>query len=69
MKCHELFLVKDASSGSVLQGMKDSSEQEEVVHIVQFDIVTDESQDGAGRDIVNWKINAVDDLLEGSMFI
>jgi hypothetical protein len=56
IKCHELFQVKDASRGSVLQGMEDSSEQEEVVHIVWFKIVTDESQDGAGKDIVSWKI-------------
>jgi hypothetical protein len=49
--------------------MEDSSEQEEVVHIVWFEIVTDESQDGAGRDIVSWKIIDVDNLLEGNMFI
>ncbi len=49
--------------------MEDSSEQEEVDHIVWFKIVTDESQDGAGRDIVRWKIINVDDLPEGNMFI
>ncbi len=69
IKCHELFQVKDTSSGSVLQGMEDSSEQEEVVHKVRFKIVTDESQNGAARDIVNWKIINVDNLLEGNMFI
>jgi hypothetical protein len=69
IKCHDLFQVKDASSGSALQGMEDSSEQEEVDHIVWFKIVTDESQDGAGRDIVRWKIINVDDLPEGNMFI
>ncbi len=47
----------------------DGSEQEEVVHIVQFKIVTDESQDGAGKDIGNWKIIDIDDLLEGNMLI
>ena len=69
IKCHEFFQVKDASSGSVLQGMEDGSEQDEVVHIVRFEVVTDESQDGAGRDISNWKIIDIDDLLEGNMFI
>jgi hypothetical protein len=49
--------------------MKDSSEQEEVVHIFWFKIVTDESQDGSGRDIVSSKIINVDNLLEGNMFI
>ncbi len=69
IKCNELFQVKDTSSRSVLQGMEDSSEQEEVVHIVRFKIVTDESQDGSGRDIVSWKIINFDKLLEGNMFI
>ena len=69
IKCYEFFQIKDASSGCVVQGMDDGSEQEEVVHIVRFEIVTDECQDGAGRDIGNWKIIDVDDLLEGNMFI
>ncbi len=60
IKCHELFQVKDTMSRSVLQGMEDSSEQEEIVHVVWFEIVTDESQDVAGRDIVSWKIINVD---------
>jgi hypothetical protein len=68
IKCYEFFQVKDASSGLVVQGMEDGSEEEEVVHIVRFEIVTDESQDGAGRKIGNWKIIDVDDLLEGNMF-
>jgi hypothetical protein len=33
--------------------MEDSSEQEEFVRIVRFEIVTDESQDGTGRDIIS----------------
>ncbi len=45
--------------------MEDSSEQEEVVHIVWLEIFTDESQDGGGRDILSWKIINIDDLLEG----
>jgi hypothetical protein len=68
IRCYEFFQVKDASSGLVVQGMEDGSEQEEVVHIVRFEIVTDESQDGTGREIGNWKIIDVDDLLEGNMF-
>jgi hypothetical protein len=69
IKCYEFFQIKDALSGCVVQGMDDNSEQEEVVHIVRFEIVTDECQDGAGRVIGNWKIIDVDDLLEGNMFI
>ena len=42
--------------------------QEEVVHIVWFEIVTKKSQDGTGREISNWEIIDVDDLLEGDIF-
>lgn len=68
IKCNEFFQVKDASSGLVVQGMEDGSEEEEVVHIVRFEVVTDEGQDGEEREIGNWKISDVDDLLEGNVF-
>ena len=67
--CLEFFQVKDKHSGRVIQGMEDGSDEEEVVHIVRFEVVTDESQeDDSERDIGNWKIIDVDDLLEGNVF-
>lgn len=66
--CKEIFQVKDANSGLVVQGMEDGSEEEEVVHIVRFEIVTDQSQDGKEREIGHWKIIDVDDFLEGNVF-
>jgi len=68
IRCNEFFQVKDTSTGRVVQGMEDGSEEEEVVHIVRFEVVTDESQDGGEREIGNWKIIDVDDLLEGNVF-
>jgi len=68
IKCLEFFQVKDTASGHVVQGMDDGSEEEEVVHIVRFEVVTDGKQDGGEREIGNWKITDVDDLLEGNLF-
>lgn len=69
IRCNEFFQVKDISSGRVVQGMEDGSEEEEVVHIVRFEVVTDMSVPGGEREIVgNWKIIDVDDLLEGNLF-
>ncbi|KAL7538692.1 hypothetical protein ACHAXR_008728 [Thalassiosira sp. AJA248-18] len=67
IRCMEFFQVKDTSSGNLVQGMEDGSEEEEVVHIVRFEVVTDESQNGE-REIGNWKITDIDDLLEGNLF-
>lgn len=68
IRCMEIFQVKDASTGCVVQGMEDGAEEEEVFHIVRFEVVTDESHDGDEREIGNWKIIDVDDLLEGNVF-
>lgn len=68
IKCKEFFQVKDANSGIVIQGMEDGDEEEDVVHIVRFEVVTDQIQDGDEREIGNWKIIDVDDLLEGNLF-
>jgi len=68
IRCMEFFQIKDASTGQVVQGMEDGSEEEEAVHIVRFEVVTDGSQDGEERKIGNWKITDVDDLLEGNVF-
>ncbi|KAL7539270.1 hypothetical protein ACHAWF_006360 [Thalassiosira exigua] len=68
VRCMEFFQVKDASTGSVVQGMEDGSEAEEAVHIVRFEVVTDEGGNNEERDIGNWKIIDVDDLLEGNVF-
>mmetsp|Transcript_20916 Transcript_20916/g.39561 ORF Transcript_20916/g.39561 Transcript_20916/m.39561 type:complete len:389 (+) Transcript_20916:77-1243(+) len=78
--CLEFFQVRDRDSGSVVMGMEDEEEEEgeEVVHIVRFEVVTeeksrdnDDDDDGGGderREIGNWKITDVDDLLEGNLF-
>lgn len=69
IKCKEFFQVKDAHTGLVIQGMEDGTEEEDVAHIVRFEVVTDESEDGGEREIIgNWKIIDVDDLLEGNVF-
>ena len=69
VRCHEFFQVKDKQSGLVVQGMEDGCEEEEVVHIVRLEVVTDKSdEDGGEREIGNWKIIDVDDLLEGNVF-
>lgn len=69
IRCHEFFQVKDKQSGFVVQGMEDGCDEEEVVHIVRFEVVTDKSdEDGGEREIGNWKIIDVDDLLEGNVF-
>jgi hypothetical protein len=37
--CYELFQVKDAQSGTVIQGMEDEQEDKEVVHNIRFEVV------------------------------
>ena len=68
IKCLEFFQVKDASSGELIQGMEDGSEEEEVVHIVRFEVVTDKKEGEEEREIANWMITDIDDLLEGNLF-
>ena len=65
--CLEYFQVRDLDTGKVVQGMKDDVEEEEVVHLVRFEMVTDRGSDGK-REGGNWKLIDVDDLLEGNVF-
>ena len=67
--CSEFFQVKDKRSGLVVQGMEDGCEEEEVVHNVRFEVVTEKSDDGeSGRKVGSWKIIDIDDMLEGNVF-
>ncbi|KAL7527797.1 hypothetical protein ACHAXR_006264 [Thalassiosira sp. AJA248-18] len=66
--CSEFFQVKDASSGLVVQGIEDGCDEEEVVHTVRFEVVTERSDDGVGRKVGSWTIIDIDDLLEGNVF-
>jgi hypothetical protein len=69
--CAEYFQVKDARSGIVMQGMDDGREEEEVVHNVRFEVVTernDREEDGKSRKIGSWKIIDIDDMLNGNVF-
>ena len=71
VKCNEFFQVKDRKTGKVVQGMEDDDDEEEVVHLVRFEVVTDEKNEngeGGEREIGSWKIIDVDDLLEGNVF-
>lgn len=69
VRCKEFFQVKDRSTGRVIQGMEDCCDEEEVVHLVRFEVVTDETEHGGGeREVGAWKIIDVDDLLEGNVF-
>jgi hypothetical protein len=69
VRCKEFFQVKDKNTGRVIQGMEDCCDEEEVVHLVRFEVVTDETEHGGGeREIGAWKIIDVDDLLEGNVF-
>ena len=65
----EFFQIKDATTGEILRGMRDGDADEEVVHVVRFEVVTDKRRDGEqGREVGNWKIIDWDDLLEGNVF-
>ena len=68
IRCLEFFQVKNSKSGIVVQGMEDGCEEEEVLHIVRFEVVTDKSEDSDKRKIGNWKIIDLDDLLGGNLF-
>ena len=68
--CNEFYQIKDAN-GTVIEGMGDDEPAEEVVHIVRYEVVTDEALEGSDsgeREIGQWKIIDVDDLLEGNVF-
>ena len=66
IKCTEFFQVKDALTGTIIQGMEDEREGDEVIHVVRFEVVT-EKEDG-GRKIGSWKIIDFDDMLNGNVF-
>jgi len=69
IKCNEFYQLRDAS-GTIIDGMEDD-EPEEVVHIVRYEVVTDEALEGSDsgeREIGQWKIIDIDDLLEGNVF-
>ena len=71
IRCLEYFQVKDVRTGEIVQGMEDDEDEEEVVHLVRFEVVTDRKKDGNNngeRDIGSWKIIDVDDLLDGNVF-
>ena len=73
MRCLEYFQVKDVRTGEIVQGMGDDEDEEEVVHLVRFEVVTDRKKDNNNnytreRDIGSWKIIDVDDLLDGNVF-
>ena len=69
IECMEYFQLKDASTGIVLQGMQDDDEEEEVVHNIRFEVVTQKGEDGQGRELAGgWKVIDIDDLLEGNVF-
>lgn len=65
--CKEFFQVKDKNTGKVVQGMEDDCDEEEVIHLVRFEVVTDENDRGE-RVIGAWKIIDIDDLLQGNVF-
>jgi hypothetical protein len=67
VRCKEFFQVKDKNNGQVIQGMDDYAEEEEVVHLVRFEMVTDRCENGR-RMGGNWKLIDIDDLLEGNVF-
>ncbi|KAL7459125.1 hypothetical protein ACHAWC_010840 [Mediolabrus comicus] len=75
IRCLEYFQVKDVRTGEIVQGMGDDEDEEEVVHLVRFEMVTDRKKkdnnnnnNTGERDIGSWKIIDVDDLLDGNVF-
>jgi hypothetical protein len=47
--CAEFIQVKDARSGIVMQGMDGGREEEEVIHNVRFEVVTEKNDDEDGK--------------------
>lgn len=68
ISCLEFFQVKDTRTSEIVQGMKDDAAEEEVVHLVRFEAVTDRGKKKGERELSSWKIIDVDDLLEGNVF-
>jgi len=65
IRCLESFQVRDNQTGDVIQGSE--SEEEEVTHLVRFEMVTSRDDHG-GRVPGNWQIIDWDDLLEGNVW-
>eukprot|EP01083_Nonionella_stella_P200250 733545_1 len=56
IKCNEFYQLTDAN-GTVIDGMEDDEPAEEVVHIVRYEVVTDEALEGSDsgeREIGQW---------------
>jgi len=66
--CSEFFQVVDSRDGRIVQGMRDGDEEEIVDHVVRFEVVTDITESGEGREVGNWKIIDLDDMLDGNVF-
>jgi len=64
--CLEYFQVRDISTNEIIQDMTDP-DNEKAVHLVRFELVTDRGTNGK-REIGNWKLIDIDDLLEGNVF-
>jgi len=72
IQCMQFFQVVDKRTGVVVQGMEDGMAEEEVCHLVRFEVVTDRSsEDGAeknSREVGSWKIIDWNDMLQGNVF-
>ena len=62
--------MRDASTEDedVLQGMHDDEEEEETVHNVRFECVTERKRGETERTAGNWKVIDIDDMLDGNSF-
>ena len=65
--CAEVYQLRDPT-GTLLRGREDGAGEEEVVHTVRFEVMTDKDTGGRGRRVGSWKIVDLDDLLEGNVF-
>ena len=66
--CYEFYQLRDLASGRIIQGMDDSSEEEEVVHNLRFEVTTEKDEDRKRKIAGSWKIVDLDDLLDGNVF-
>ena len=65
--CFEFYQLRDVA-GNLLEGMEDGAREEEVVHTVRFEVTTKKNKNVEERELGNWKIVDLDDLLEGNVF-
>lgn len=72
--CDEIFCVRDASTGDVIQGHGDEKVRR-VVHLVRFEMVVrsylknDGSWFPVRSELGEWHITDIDDLLEGNLLL